>query len=995
MRYYERLPQSPKYSDANFCTDLQGICHDDQCWYISHGAGAYPEFGLNYGTVLKIYIGDNLGYDIRYSSGEKKQPGGCLVYSGGELKQHRFYKYYDEKNSFLKDKPLGIKIGGIHFGDIDCYKGYLFVPVYHDKKEEEGLVDPQILIFSTETFDCVWRERLFKKDGVPFESLAWCAINPLDGFLYTSDKHISNSFEEDRSPLMAYKINFENLEKRIGPVFSCVNKNGILLKIEDTSKLGGFTNTPDTLLNAYDDFCIEPGMQGGCFDPFGTLYLNSGMGRGEINEGLVAFKVFYEKTPQAIYDEYVRTRAYYIWEEKGRPAEYRALGALEDWREASVQIQSALLSGSLRIPRVPFMICPYLKTKKKGEKVSIIDYPILFDNPINSVESEGVCFWDIRNLYKENDPDYFKGMLHAQKLYNNGLSDIYSMENYVIRDLETTQRECQIELQLLPKLRTAFNGVTKRWLVTNFWGGIIKEFVTKEEMENAMLALRGFKFLKTIGIIESDDDRYDLRCDFLIDGSCLYYNEIVKDEVVHFDRVDIVDNSNHFEKSLKGNYRVVFALFHFKDFNETYQDACLYVHNREDAEEIAKLAGSSGYLHILKSSSGRQRDNLYWFEKKPNPEYVPTDVELSTEGYVIKGSEVEIKDIDFVYNTVTKRWLVLNCRKEAIIDFVTKEEMENAMLALRCFKTIKRFGIQENVENGCEILTDGSVLQCKEMVKDEVVHFDRVEIVDDRNHAEKSLKGNYHVLLALFHFKDFNETYQDACLYVQDRRDAEEIVKLAGSSGYLHILKSSSGKQRDNLYWFEKEPNPEYVPTDVELSTEGYVIKGSEVEIKDIDFVYNTVTKRWLVLNCRKEAIIDFVTKEEMENAMLALRCFKTIKRFGIQENVENGCEILTDGSVLQCKEMVKDEVVHFDRVEIVDDRNHAEKSLKGNYHVLLALFHFKDFNETYQDACLYVQDRRDAEEIVKLAGSSGYLHILKSSSGKQRDNLYWFEKNK
>ena len=75
-----------------------------------------------------------------------------------------------------KKLPLVLeKEGYIHFGDLACHQGKLFVPV-------EGGAKPIIAVFDTNLIylGCFHLTKI--QDSVP-----WCAINPLDGLLYSSN----------------------------------------------------------------------------------------------------------------------------------------------------------------------------------------------------------------------------------------------------------------------------------------------------------------------------------------------------------------------------------------------------------------------------------------------------------------------------------------------------------------------------------------------------------------------------------------------------------------------------------------------------------------------------------------------------------------------------------------------------------------------------------------------------------------------------------------
>lgn len=600
-RIYENLGLSPKKVATNFSNDIQGICHDENQWYVSHGAGSleYENIigGRNFGAIHAVPVG-YLGKEIKCT--EEKQPEGCMVYSNGVLENHRFYKYYDT----ITKSPIGIKVGEIHFGDIDYYKGYIFVPVYQNGKE--GDVDAQILVFSTKTFDCVWQEVLSKNNG-HFQKHAWCAVNPLDGCLYTSDGHVSSSFDEGSSPVLAYKINFENLEKKRYPVFTCVNKKGI-----DLRRCTNYRTNPNT-----EPYSLDAGMQGGCFDNFDTLYLSSGFGSHQKNDGITAFMLLRDNENSM--NEFIQKRAYYIWQEKGCPWQTEE-EKRKDWLNATWQICSAFQSGLLKFDgaAVTGLACT-----KEYSADSAIDFSFDGDAKVYPEEPEGLTYWDLRKYVKKDkvNEDWLNGTLHAIKLHNNDDSlltgnDTYSMQNYVIRKLESPLENITYNPA---RLTIEYNPISKRWTVLSEEFNPIKEFETKQEAENALLVMRQFKSMKRIGRCSSNEANHDFSYDFLqerVQNSVNTKN--VQKESVHFDDLRIDDKTNVATYIWESDYAVLMQLSHFNKFGETYQSLSLPINNNADGTLIGLIytliRKEDNYINCIKSSSRRIKDNLYWFE---------------------------------------------------------------------------------------------------------------------------------------------------------------------------------------------------------------------------------------------------------------------------------------------------------------------------------------------------------------------------------------------
>lgn len=609
-REYENLEDSPKNVETDFSDDVQGICHDDEFWYIAHGAGSlnYSNLigGRNYGVIHQVPL---FGLDQNINYTMEKQSKGCLVFSQGTLSEHRFYKYFNPDSK----KTVGIKVGEIHFGDIDYYKGFIFVPVFQNGKE--GDVDAQILVFSTKTFDCVWCERLKKRDNVYFEKLLWCAVNPLDGCLYTSDTFISRSFEGDHSPVMAYRIDVEKLKmlekgkyknRLSDSVFTCVSKDGIILYRGVKNDAGEIEARP---------YEIDARMQGGCFDSFDTLYLCAGFGSHEKHDGVSAFVLFRDNDEST--RDFIQKRAYYIWKEKGGYLQTED-EKRKDWFEASWQINSAVQSGFLRFdgPAYAGLAC----TKSNGSDESAIDFSFNGQNFLYPEEPEGITYWDLRKYAKEKDCGWLKGSLHILKLKNNGIFilggiDYFSVHNYVLRNLESPVKGLFYDPN---GLHIKFNPITQRWVIVGRDNFPLKEFESEKEAENAKQLMRNFKTILKIGRYAADETKNDYCYDFLDDcvSNSINTNNIEK-ESCRFKDLKIENETKVPAGEWRSDYAVV-----MRYNNETVKS--LPINCNLDGNKIetiyhkirakADRKKKDFYINNLKASSGKIKDNLYWFE---------------------------------------------------------------------------------------------------------------------------------------------------------------------------------------------------------------------------------------------------------------------------------------------------------------------------------------------------------------------------------------------
>lgn len=481
-RIYTKYGTSPCNEETNYSKDVQGICHDDDAWYISHGAGT-KENNRNYGAVHKIHRSISLSKKIDCT---ERSESPCKIYSKGVLETRRFFKYYNKNN-----EAIGFKIEDIHIGDIDCYNGYLFVPVY--KKDDSSTADAQILIFDTKNFDLIHSEVLKKKYEYKFQYHTWCAINPNDGCLYTSDLHISNSFYEDNSPIMAFKINFENLKNKNGTVFETTTPYGIQLKKPDGT-----------------DFLMNANTQGGCFDPFDTLYISSGYYNNSASEGVFACKL--NRQIENITNEYIKTRAYFIWEEKGRPIQTDA-ESKKDWQTAKWQIEDALNYGLLSFSKEPRTAVIFLETDNNNASISAVNYS-LKDTITFSTQFEkpkGLTYWDLRRDDYRNDNPYSKNPLHILRLTSSKseqtVYDTYSIDNISITSMESSDHIVNYNPR---SLKVQLNPITGKWTIISNDYIPVWNYATDQEAIAAMNAMRNFQQLYIFGNKPSASNKFDL-----------------------------------------------------------------------------------------------------------------------------------------------------------------------------------------------------------------------------------------------------------------------------------------------------------------------------------------------------------------------------------------------------------------------------------------------------------------------------------------------------
>lgn len=202
---YKFLKDWPKDREMGWSSELSGVCHDEGNWFFTQN-----------GNLWKFPLSHNLNDSCKSENLSKD----------------------------IRKREVGFKLG-----DCDCCDGYLFVPVVGDGK-------PYIQVFRTSDLKPVCKQVLTRYDKY-YTKINWCAIDPRNNRLYTSDNHLGARFSTDWSPLMVYRINFSKIyagsteflyqEK----YYDIYNEDAFALTREHT--------------------------RGGCFDPSGRIYISNGL----------------------------------------------------------------------------------------------------------------------------------------------------------------------------------------------------------------------------------------------------------------------------------------------------------------------------------------------------------------------------------------------------------------------------------------------------------------------------------------------------------------------------------------------------------------------------------------------------------------------------------------------------------------------------------------------------------------------------------------------
>lgn len=201
---YSYIRQWPKDRENGWSDELQGVCHDNSNWFFAQN-----------GNLWKFPLSHNINDTCK--------------------KENRSKGIY--KNAY-----------GYRLGDIDYYGGYLFVPVTGDGT-------PYIAVFNAADLTFVTKQRI-ERFGSCFGSVHWCAVNPLDGRLYTSDMNLSNDVRCDTSPIIVYNIDLSRIRAK---------------------RSDFLTYTTFILIyNASGVRMTREYMQGGCFDEKNHLHITNG-----------------------------------------------------------------------------------------------------------------------------------------------------------------------------------------------------------------------------------------------------------------------------------------------------------------------------------------------------------------------------------------------------------------------------------------------------------------------------------------------------------------------------------------------------------------------------------------------------------------------------------------------------------------------------------------------------------------------------------------------
>lgn len=157
--------------------------------------------------------------------------------------------------------------GSDHIGALCCYQGNLYVACENPQ---------QILIIDTSTFDSFTQHRILGTTGEVSpqrDKLAWCAIHPWNGFLYSSLSGDEGGVSHDSSGIIKTVVDL--VTGNINEVASLTTKKPVTEVFGYEFREGNFYNVPSATIHLKRPIGK---VQGGAFTKNGNLLLSDDEG---------------------------------------------------------------------------------------------------------------------------------------------------------------------------------------------------------------------------------------------------------------------------------------------------------------------------------------------------------------------------------------------------------------------------------------------------------------------------------------------------------------------------------------------------------------------------------------------------------------------------------------------------------------------------------------------------------------------------------------------
>ncbi|MGD2128192.1 MAG: thrombospondin type 3 repeat-containing protein [Lysobacterales bacterium] len=246
---YVYLGNKPNGSDSpDWSEQAQGVANDGSHWYFTHnelsdhnhvlaGENHFPPDGLHAYYPPKSAI-------IKYGKNWRGV--------GGD----------DQGKVQGRTTPQVLYDEGVwHWGDLDYYGGYLFVPF-----EGEGTVSAVLAVFDPDLNLVDW------KDISEWQGKAgWVAVDPVEGTLYSSVSTV-----EDGTPFLMYTLDMAAIDNGTPGDFLVGDPQEVKVKDWDGEPIDGKFKY----------------MQGGVFSPWGDLYIVAGKAGDSVGSVRGGIKLF-------------------------------------------------------------------------------------------------------------------------------------------------------------------------------------------------------------------------------------------------------------------------------------------------------------------------------------------------------------------------------------------------------------------------------------------------------------------------------------------------------------------------------------------------------------------------------------------------------------------------------------------------------------------------------------------------------------------------------
>jgi hypothetical protein len=256
-------PDFPRNRTTHLAYNIQGIAHDNNNWFFTNYFE--PEAILGFTNILWV--------DGRSTKIKGRRRSFLWKISSSVSLNHGFSIEERDNNITSVEMPTDLLDESYwHYGDLDYYNGYLFVPV-------EGVTPGKIALHRGEDLHYIGSAKLEETEY----HAPWCAINPRNGLLYTS------TFYDRR------------------------DSRPLILKVYEPTIPGIPSDSPFSL-TCKGDFQLYDGsgspltinrIQGGTFDPDGNLYLVSDSGNDDA--GIHAFDMIFGRRLIKLHIKYDRT----------------------------------------------------------------------------------------------------------------------------------------------------------------------------------------------------------------------------------------------------------------------------------------------------------------------------------------------------------------------------------------------------------------------------------------------------------------------------------------------------------------------------------------------------------------------------------------------------------------------------------------------------------------------------------------------------------------